>query len=485
MSESPKEKNQVFSDYISLVKKIEKIVEETPDIIKGDELKVEQPTESGSESQPDSITQKEEIVEVEQQTSKLEERISEVAAKADGSISQKKIEDLIRTEKELIEFYSNAKIQLSDFYFKEKEKQENEIINGIKTKLQSLEKISVKKRETYGIPFALCKLEGKYQAIIPVEIDKIKLPTLMVGANKNFKLLLVSNDEILNLTPNEQNLWNQAFNRFQIKLTQILSSRAKENLTKVSPKMKLFKIDSSKIHHYIKEYETRLQGLQNYQQEILKHLQEINNLIINENSFWKNDDEFQKAKQELKNQLIEFEEKQKKISRESQVDFIKLKRIQKRLDARTKKYKLDEKRNKKIPREEKEKLIKEVREFQSKKLHIHENIEHTKRMEETLRKWVEIFSQTDINQANEMMLENYYQGLVEKIQTFTETQDIDSILEGSILVSSDISEIILHVIYIPTTLYTYKAKQGGQDIEGKAIFLAPTQEIILLNPSVV
>ena len=164
---------------------------------------------------------------------------------------------------------------------------------------------------------------------------------------------------------------------------------------------------------------------------------------------------------------------------------MKLKRIQKKLDARTKRYKLEEKRNKRIPRGEKEQLIKEVRDFQSKKIKLQENIDYTKGMEETLRTWVEIITQSDMEQVNKMMLENYSEELIEKIQSFTESQDVDSIFENSILVDSHIEDIVIHVIYIPTTFYTFKAKQGDKNIEGKAIFLSPTQEIILLNPAVV
>ncbi|MCE7742187.1 MAG: hypothetical protein GOP50_06980 [Candidatus Heimdallarchaeota archaeon] len=485
MSESPKEKNQTFTDFVSLAKKIEEIVDQTPDKKQEDKFVDENLAEHSSESQQILIPHKKELVEVEQQTLKLEESISGVAEKTGVKFNQKKMEDLVRIEKELIELYSGAKIQISDFYYKQEEKREEDIINGIKSKLQSIDKITVKKKETLGLPFALCKLKGKYQAVIPIEIDKIKLPTLMIESSKNFKLLHVSDEEMLNLSENEKKVWNQAFTRFQIKLTQLISSRAKENLSKSSPKMKLVTINASRIQQYIKEYEEKLSNLQNYQQEILDHLHDIKELIIKENSFWKNDDEFLKAKQELKKQLIEFEEKQKKVSRESQVEFIKLKRIQKKLDARTKKFKLDEKRNKKIPREEKEQLIKEVREFQSKKIQLQESIEHTKRMEETLKRWVEIISNSDMDQVNKMMMENYSEGLIEKIHSFTENQDVGSILEDSVLVNSDLEDLVIHVIYIPTTFYTFKAKQGDKTIEGKAIFLSPTQEIVLLNPAVV
>ncbi|MHA1200160.1 MAG: hypothetical protein ACTSQF_12595 [Candidatus Heimdallarchaeaceae archaeon] len=485
MSETPKEKNQTFTDFISLAKKIEKIVDQTPEEKQKDKLIAESLGEQSTESQQISIPHKEELVEVEQQTEKLEESISGVVEKTGVKFNQKKMEDLIRIEKELIEIYSGAKVQISDFYYKQEEKREEDIINGIKSKLQSIDKITVKKKETLGLPFALCKLKGNYQAVIPIEIDKIKLPTLMIESSKNFKLLHVSDEKMLNLSESEKKLWNQAFTRFQIKLTQLISSRAKENLSKSLPKMKLVKINASRIQQHIKEFEEKLGNLQSYQKEILDHLHDIKELIVTEKSFWRNDDEFLKAKQELKKQLIEFEKKQKKTSRESQVEFIKLKRIQKKLDARTKKFKIDEKRNKKIPREEKEQLIKEVRKFQSMKIQLQENIEHTKRMGETLKRWVEIISNSDMNQVNKMMMENYSDGLIDKLHSFIENQDVSSILEDSIIVSSDLEDLVIHVIYIPTTFYTFKAKQGDKNIEGKAIFLSPTQEIILLNPTVI
>jgi hypothetical protein len=477
MSESPKEKDQTLSEFVSLAEKIEKIVEKTPDKKPMDKLTEITSEIESSEAATLAEKQKENLAEVEQHTVRLVEGIPEV--------DQKRMEDLIRIEKELIEFYSGAKIQVSDFYYKQEEKKEEDIINGIKHKLQSIDKISVKKKEILGLPFALCKLEGKYQAILPIEIDRIKLPTLIMESDRNFKLLHVSDEKMLDLTEVERKHWDQAFTRFQIKLTQLIGSRAKKNLSKTSPKMKLVKINSSKIQQYIKEYQEKLSTLQNYQQDIFEHLHHLLDLIVNENSFWENEEEFKKAKKELKNQLLEFEEKQKKLSRDSQVEFVKLKRIQKKLDARTKKYKLEERRNKKIPRKEKEQLIKEVRDFQSKKIQLQENIEYTKRMEETLRRWVEIVSNPEMDQVNKIMTENYSDGLVEKIQFFIETQDVESIFEGSILIDSNIADIVIHVIYIPTTFYTFKAKQGDRNIEGKAIFLSPTQEIILLNPAIV
>ncbi len=484
MSESPKEKNQTFSDFISLAKKIEEIVELTPDIKQEDKL-IEEKVLKDSVSQDIVVSHEKDLLEVEQQTSKLEESILVVAEKTEPKYDQKKMEDLLQIEKELMEFYSGAKIQVSDFYYKQEDRNETDIINGIKSKLQSIDKISVKKQETLGLPFALCKLEGKYQAIIPIEIDRIKLPTLMIESSKNFKLLNVSDEEVLDLTDNEKKIWNQAFTRFQIKLTQLISSKAKENLSKTSPKMKLVKIDPSRIQQFIKEYEEKLRNLQNYQQEILNHLNDIKELITEEKSFWRNDEEFFKAKQELKKQLLGFEEKHLKHSREAQVDFVKLKRIQKKLDIRTKKFKIDEKKNKQIPRAEKEQLIKEVREFQSKKIQLQENIDYTRKMEETLKRWVEIISDSDMVQVNKRVLENYSEGLIEKLHSFTDIHDVDSIFEDSILVNSNLEDIVIHVIYIPTTFYTFKAKQGDKNIEGKAIFLSPTQEIILLNPSVI
>ena len=485
MSESPKEKNQTLGDFISLAEKIEKIVASTPDEKIPDKLVEDVLDKDHPEIEQTTATQQEKLLKVEQETVQLEEGISGAEEQATTKIDQKKMEDLIRVEKELIEFYSDAKIILSDFYYKQEERKEEEIINGIKHKLQSIDKISIKKKETLGLPFALCKLEGRYQVILPIEIDKIKLPTLMVESSKNFKLLHVTDEEHLDLTESEKKHWDQAFTRFQIKLTQLIGSRAKKNLTKSAPKMKLLQIDSSRIHQYIKEYQEKFSNLQNYQQEIIEHLHEIEYLIVNENSFWKSDKEFTNAKKELRKQLVEFEEKQKILSRESQVEFVKLKRIQKKLDARTKRYKLEEKRDKKISREEKEQLIKDVREFQTKKAQLLENIEYTKRMEETLRKWVEIISHTNMSQVNDSILKNYSEDIVRKIQTFTESKDVQTLFEDSILVESSIDDIIVHVIYIPTTFYSFKAKQGDKNIEGKAIFLAPTHEIILLNPTVV
>lgn len=485
MSESQKEKNQDFSDFISLAEKIENILEQTPDLEQENKLINKSSLEQKIDTQAVTFPHTENITEVEQQTSKLEETISGVVDKTGIKVDQQKMEDLVRIEKELIEFYSGAKIQISDFYYKQEKDQEPDIVNRIKSKLQAIEKINLKKIDTLGLPFALCKLEGKYQVIIPIEIDKIKLPTLLVDSNTNLKLLHVTEESMLELTESEKKIWDQAFTRFQIKLTQLIGSRAKENLSKTAPKMKLVNIDLSRIQQYIKEYDEKLNTLQNYQQEILNHLHELEELISKEKSFWKNNEEFTNAKKELKKQLIEFEEKQRQISREAQVEFIKLKKTQRKLDAKTKKFKLDEKRNKTIPRTEKEQLIKEVREFQNQKYLLLENIEHTKKMEDTLKRWVDVISHPDMDQVNKMLIENYSEGLIEKIHSIIDTKDIENLFEDSVVVKSDIQDIIIHVIYIPATIYSFKAKQGDQNIEGKVIFLSPTQEVILLNPAVI
>ncbi len=485
MSESPKEKPQSLSGYVSLVKKIENIINQITE--KEESTKTEE-EDSLEHQDSEIVTEKETAVEavtnVEKQTLQLEESITKVADEEKKVVHAERLPDLVKIEKELEELYPGAEVQVTDFYYVKDELPDNEIKKRIMSKIPSIESIDIKNKENYGFPFVLCKLEGKYEAIIPINLENISLPTIQHGVNRQFKLLFAGTEEVLELTPSENEIWNQSFNRFQIKLTQLLNTKAKSNLSKKPHKMKLINLDSILIKDFINEYHKKLKNLQNYQDDILLHLNELIGIVEKRESIWKNTDDFNKTKNILKLQMIDFEKKQKNLSKVTQIEFFQLKKTQRKLDARTKKFKLDEKRNKTITREEKEALINDVRKFQRKKTKIQKEIEHAKKIDETLREWIEILTSLELEQANEKFLETFSEDFSKNILELLEHENLEELIENATIERVDFSNITLHVLYIPTLIYSFKAKQGNQKIEGKILYLAPAQETIFLKPPV-
>ncbi|MCE7748530.1 MAG: hypothetical protein GPJ51_09025 [Candidatus Heimdallarchaeota archaeon] len=485
MSESPKEKPQTLSGYTSLVKKIENIINQ---ITENEELTTTEEEDPLEQQDSEIVTEKESsaeaVIKVEKQTLQLEESITKVADEEKKEVQAEKLPDLVKIENELGELYPGAEVQVTDFYYAKDELPDDEIKKRIKSKIPSLEEINIKNKENYGFPFVLCKLEGHYEAIIPINLENISLPTIQHGVNRQFKLLFAGTEEVLELTPSENEIWNQSFNRFQIKLTQLLNTKVKSNLSKKPYKMKLIDLDSILIKDFINEYHKKLKNLQNYQDDILLHLHELIGIVERREGIWKNTDDFSKTKKMLKLQMIDFEKKKKNLSKETQIEFFKLKKTQRKLDARTKKFKLDEKRNKTITREEKEALINDVRKFQKKKAEIQKEIDHAKKIDETLKEWIEILTSLGLEEANAKFLEAFSEDFSKNILELLEHENLEEFLEKAFIESADFSNITLHVLYIPTLIYSFKAKQGSQKIEGKILYLAPAQETIFLKPPV-
>ncbi|MHA1552753.1 MAG: hypothetical protein ACTSQC_12535, partial [Candidatus Heimdallarchaeaceae archaeon] len=265
MSESPKEKPQTLSGYVSLVKKIENIINQ---ITEDEELAQTEEVDSLEQQDSEIVTDKESATEavtkVEKQTLQLEESITKVADEEKKDVQAERLPDLVKIEKELGELYPGAEVQVTDFYYAKDELPDDEIKKRIMSKIPSLEAIDIKSKKNYGFPFVLCKLEGHYEAIIPINLENISLPTIQHGVNRQFKLLFAGTEEVLELTPSENEIWNQSFNRFQIKLTQLLNTKVKSNLSKKPYKMKLINLDSILIKDFINEYHKKLKNLQNY-----------------------------------------------------------------------------------------------------------------------------------------------------------------------------------------------------------------------------
>ena len=134
-----------------------------------------------------------------------------------------------------------------------------------------------------------------------------------------------------------------------------------------------------------------------------------------------------------------------------------------------------------ITREEKEQLIKELREFQGRKIHLQKNIDYATRLEETLIDWTKILELGEFERTNKRVVQDYSHTLLEKISQFIETKDADSIIDDSVVIDSNIENITVHVVYIPTSVYTFKAKQKNKEVEGKMLHLTPTNETALLT----
>ena len=488
MSEKSQEEPQSFANFLTLVKKLEGIIQETPDKEKKREetdtvtkdVSVSDEGVKTSDLEIEQITEESELKEVELQTTQIEEQIVGLREKPDIR-PEKRMEDLLGIEKELIQIYSGARVQISDFYYNKEELSEEEIKRNIQSKLKSLESIKISEIETFGIPFALCKLESNYFTTIPISLGDIDLPTYMEGARKNLKLINAGTKGKPELSKNEVEAWDQAFNQFQLKLVQLVNKYAKENLSKNQPKdLQMVEVDHLTIQEFIKEYEERTKNIDNYHTEILAHLTKIKVLLDENKSVWESKEKHEKARANLRAQLIKLEEEQNAIGRDTQIQYLKLRKNRKKLDTQTKKLKIEEKRKKEVSREEKEQLVKELREFQKKKDELQENIQRTKKLELILENWLEIITKEDENDMNEVFLRKFAKSLKRNIRELLENQDTEDIREKIDEHKISINNITLHVIYIPVALIHFNAKQEDKDIAGKLLYLSPTKGTILL-----
>ena len=260
MTDDAPDEPQSFTSFLDLVKRLEKIVEETPDTAKqkivDDEIKI---TEPQDELETISKKKESELEDVQKQAQDLEKHTVDIEKEEKTKSKKKKIQSILTIEEELIKYYSDADVQISDFYYLFKELSEDKIINVVKTKFHSLEKVKVEKSKILGVPFALCKINGKYDAFLQLEIDGINLPFSIGGDLKHLKLLSARADDNTNLTLEEIKIWNQAFNKFQLKLVQLLNEKAKDNLVKQqTTEYELLELDHTIIQEVIGEYEKKI-----------------------------------------------------------------------------------------------------------------------------------------------------------------------------------------------------------------------------------
>ncbi len=485
MTDDTPDEPQSFTSFLDLVKRLEKIVEETPDTAKQkideEDTKITEPQE---ELETISEKKESELEGVQKQAQDLEIQTTETEKEIKTKQKKKKIQSILTIEEELIKYYSDADVQISDFYYLFKELSAEKVEDVVKTKFHSLENIKVEKSKIIGVPFVLCKLNGKYDASLQLEIDGINLPFSLIGNLKQLKLLSASANNDTSLSPEETTIWNQTFNKFQLKLVQLLNEKAKENLSKQqTAEYGLLELDHTIIQEFIGEYEKKIKDLNYYNIEISEQLKKLEKEIDEKIIFWKDKRQYLEAAEKLKIQVKDLQEKQIAINKETQIQYLKLKKNQKSIDAKTKRYKIEEKRGKEVSREDKEKLVKQLREFQREKDTLQKRIDGIKKLEETYETWLGIVSCENERQANEILIEKFSSRIKEKLKEIIGDLDEEDFLEVLQAVTTELETITINVIYIPTLIYYFTAKQEGKKMEGKILYISPTDEIAFLKPS--
>ncbi len=485
MTDDAPDEPQSFTSFLELVKRLEKIVEETPDTAK-QKIDVEDTKITEPQEELETISEKKEseLEDVQKQAQDLEIQTIETEKETKIKQKKKKIQSILIIEEELIKYYSDAEVQISDFYYLFKELSADKIVDVVKTKFHSLEKIKVEKSKILGVPFVLCKLNGKYDASLQLEVDGIDLPFFITGNLKQLKLLSARANNDTNLSPEETKIWNQTFNKFQLKLVQLLNEKAKENLNKQqATEYELLELDHTIIQEFIGEYEKKIEDLKYYNTEISEQLKKLEKEIDEKGIFWRDKRQYLEAIEKLKIQVKNMQERQIASNKETQIQYLKLKKNQKSIDAKTKRYKIEEKRGKDVSREDKEKLVKQLREFQKEKDTLQKRINEVKKLEETYETWLGIISSENEKQANEIFIEKYSSRIKEKLKEITEDVDGEDILEILKAVTTEIENITIHVIYIPSLIYYFSAKQDDKKVEGKILYISSTDEITFLKPS--
>ena len=184
----------------------------------------------------------------------------------------------------------------------------------------------------------------------------------------------------------------------------------------------------------------------------------------------------------MRTQLETIQQNQLDSSHQVQVDFLKLRKIQRKMEVKTKKYKEEEKKGSEIEREEKEKLIREMRDFQRKKQQLQIKMEETKIRAEDLEEWLNIISIDNVNKAEQQFISSFGEEFLQSIKEILAQEDYDKLLDKIEKVESDIKRTSIQLIYVPLTYYTFNAKHSNKKIRGSALYTSSTKEVILLNP---
>ncbi|MHA1954037.1 MAG: hypothetical protein ACW96U_08835, partial [Candidatus Heimdallarchaeaceae archaeon] len=200
---------------------------------------------------------------------------------------------------------------------------------------------------------------------------------------------------------------------------------------------------------------------------------------------WKDFEEFLEASTNLKEQIESLQKRHRELSKESQIEYLKLRKEQRQINGKTKRYKIEEKRGKEITREKKKELVTNLREFQSKKKHLQRDIDKTKEIQEAVDLWNEILLTEDQQIATQKIRENYDLALFSSINGFLEEGAREEIFGKIIEYETSIDQITIHVIYIPAIICEFRAVQDEKKIEGKMAYFNLTKEIAFFKPTLV
>ncbi|MHA1668168.1 MAG: hypothetical protein ACTSUR_05875 [Candidatus Heimdallarchaeaceae archaeon] len=482
MNETPQEEAQTLAEYLNLLREIEKDVETIPSIKEEEkEEKIEGKT-SEEEITQSKTEQKNSLEGVEERTKSLVQETRKEKEELGETLEVAENICLVKIEKRLKEEFSNSSIQVSDFFFKSKELSEEQIKKKLEKQLPSLTDFVIEERITFGYPFTLTKMKNKFEILLPIEVENIDIPIFLRGSSGTLKLLNCGKTESYNLLQKELELLIQKLNQFQLKVVQLLNISAKENLKKDKPQgLELVDLDEESLIKSIKEFEQNSKKISSYHEEILKYCEKMIKTIDSKEKIWNGEKELESAIQKIKKQLLKMKEDYSKITKETQIKYIKLRRNQKQLNGKTKVYKIEEKRGKVISREEKEELIKKVREFQKKKDQISKEIEKAKQIEKTLEKWVKTIESQEEIEVNKNLLENFGFQIKKQLLEIVEEKELEKIEEKITEIEAILENITIHIIYVPTILYHFTAKQDEQRLKGKMLHFVPTDESFLLK----
>ena len=491
MNDSSQDEPQTFASFLSLVKKLEKIVQETPELSKEEKETVEESRDikkdtSASEELASAQIEKEtELEGVEKHTEKVKKE-EQIKIKEKDKLIEGTIEYLLNVEKQLIQHYSGTDVQLEDFYFKTEEVKDDQIASKIRNKFHSIEDISISKKTNIGFPFALFKIDGKHRITIPLNAGEVNIPAYVDGTRKYLKLQSVGVKEIPNLELEELNIWNQAMSKLQLKLTQLLNYKAKNDLRKTKPEgIQLVDADIITIQEFIQEYERKNKDIRNFGAEMHEFLEVLKQKISEGEGIWDDFEDFIEATSNLKNQLEKLRSKHEELSKETQIEYLKLKKEQRQINGKTKRYKIEEKRGKKITRDKKKELVTDLREFQSKKKQLERDIDKAKEIQETIDLWNEILLTEDQRNATHKIRENYDLILFSSINGMLEEENKEDLFGRIKEYETSIDKITIHVIYIPAIICEFKAIQNQKKIKGKMAYFNLTKETAFFKPILV
>ena len=476
-----------FIDLIEIIRKLEKKAFNIVDIpIKAINVKEEIEKESLQEKGKEDIieyAEAESLEEVVTQPRKIEEMLVEVEKETKKEDTARSDDEISKLVKQIEESYPRIDINISDFYYENELPTDQEMSEKINSKLTSLESIQIRKKETKYYPFALCNVSGKIVLHIPVPVNFVNVPVFYVERDSLHKLLTATSQEYQGLDNNEYQKWIQSISQLQLKISKLIIRDVQNKISKHRPSGgENFPLDFDIFSELLRDYKEKIKKTENFASNIYKYLESFVKEEQNSTKLWKGDAIFDGVKKKLRKQLETIQQNQLDSSHQVQVDFLKLRKIQRKMEAKTKKYKEEEKKGSEIEREEKEKLIKEMRDFQRKKQQLQREMKETKIRAEDLEEWLNILSVDNVNEAEQQFISSFKDEFLHSLEEILAQEDYDKLLDKIETVESYIERTSIQLIYVPLTYYTFNARHSNKKIRGSALYSSSTEEVILLNP---